>query len=136
MDNGDDTRVAVPPWRAVPCNRRPHPPSMEPIPIDDSPDPVEDTQNSISCQVCKGNSGCEMASALWGGQQMCTLCFNMNFAMLMIKEGDLEGRYCFALDAALRSLVKKSGGEEILEIFRAVDEVKAKRMADDSDIAG
>ena len=133
MDNGDDTSRAqspVPPWRDL--SRMIDVSDVEDAEIDDAIPP----SISIKCQTCKGNSGCEMASALWWGKQMCTLCFNMNLAMLMIKEGDFEGRYCFALDAALRSLVKKSGGEEILEIFRAVDEVKAKRMADDSDIAG
>ena len=147
----------VPPWRAHSRNR-PHPPdaqpvpsvdsaSIEPIVLDDSAELVEDTQNAedaemddaanpsiyVSCHNCGGNSGCEMANGLWFGQQLCTLCFNMNFAMMMIKEGDLEGRYCFALDAALRSVVKKSGGEEILKALEII--VSEEEMAE-SDVAG
>ena len=130
MDIGDPT-PPVPPWRLH--SRRPRPPdtelvpsvgsaSMRPILIDDSADSNGDTQidddsedagidDSIRtniCVSCKGNSGCKMASVPWFGQQMCTLCFNMNFAMLMIKEGDLEGRYCFALNAALQPVLDKS----------------------------
>ena len=75
-----------------------------------------------------------MASALWCGQQLCTLCFNMNFAMLMIKEGDLDGRYCFALHAALQSGLGKSDGQEIIK--NSAFEASKEESAGDSIIAG
>ena len=60
-----------------------------------------------------------MASLLWFGKQVCTLCFNMNYSMLLLKEGELEGQG-LQLNAALvsvlnnrwdrlRVVVKKSG---------------------------
>ena len=100
------------PWRGR--SRRPSvgSASIEPITINDDADIVK-------CEVCRGKSGCEMASLLWFGKQVCTLCFNMNYSMLLLKEGELEGQG-LQLNAALvsvlnnrwdrlRVVVKKSG---------------------------
>ena len=145
MDIGDPTPPRPPDTELVPLVGSA---SMRPILIDDSADPNGDTQidddsedagidDSIRtniCVSCKGNSGCQMASVPWFGQQMCTLCFNMNFAMLMIKEGDLEGRYCFALNAALQSVLDKSDGEKIA--WALATEAIKNETASDSTIAG
>ena len=102
---------------------------------DDSEDAgIDDSIRTNICVSCKGSSGCQMASVPWFGQQMCTLCFNMNLAMLMIKEGDLEGRYCFALNAALQSVLDKSDGEKIA--WALATEAIKNETASDSTIAG
>ena len=59
--------------------------------------------NITSCSKCHGNSGCMFASTFWRGRRVCTLCLNMRVARKMIRDGDFPGRYCFALDEALKS---------------------------------
>ena len=110
-----------PPWRAR--SHRPRPLDTKPMPSVGSasiePITINDDAGIVKCDVCKGKSGCEMASLLWFGKQVCTLCFNMNYSMQLLKQGELEGQG-FELNAVLASVlnnrwdrlrvvVKKSG---------------------------
>ena len=94
------------PWRGR--SRRPRPLGAEPMPSVGSasiePITINDDADIVKCKVCRGKSGCEMAGVLWFGKQVCTLCFNMNYSMLLLKEGEL-GEQGLQLNAALVSVL-------------------------------